>query len=119
MDTARLRAIQHPANAEELLENFVRRQANLPRDTRRLMRERELTPSLGVVVQRATRAGYIWRAFTDDRLTWMFVAELSLERSRERGRAVLSVMRYDEHGALEERADWVQVKADSWQRCDT
>jgi hypothetical protein len=118
MDTMRLRAIQHPSNGEELLENFVQRQARLPRDSRRLIRSREMTPALASVAVKAEQGGYVWRAFTDDRLTWMFVAEISLERSRERGRPVLTVVRYDEHGRLEERADWVQLRSDTWQRCD-
>jgi hypothetical protein len=101
-----------------LLENFVHSAARLPRDSRRLVRPREMTPALANVIAKAEHSGYVWRAFTDDRLTWSFVAEISLERSRERGRPVLTVIQYDEHGELQERADWVQVRADSWQRCD-
>jgi hypothetical protein len=118
MDTARLRAIQHPLRAEELLESFVRCVARLPRDARRLPSARELVPHAARIAAAAEAAGGQWRAFTDERLTWIFVGDISLERSRERGRPVLTVARYDEHGQLEERSEWVRVHDDVWQRCD-
>ncbi len=118
MDTARLRAIQHPTHAEELLDSFVRCVARLPRDARRLPHLRGLVPDAARIAAAAELAGGLWQAFTDDRLTWMFVGEVSLERSRERGRPVLTVAQYDEHGQLEDRSDWVRINANTWQRCD-
>jgi hypothetical protein len=118
METMRLRAIQHPGNAEELLDSFIRREGNLPRDAHRLTQERELTPSLEKLAQRSLDDGCVWRAWTDDRAMWLWTAELSLPRSRERGLPVMEVWRYDEFAQIEERGTWVRVNQDRWQRCN-
>ena len=118
METMKLRAIQHPGHAGELLGGFIRHAENLPRDAHRLTRDSELTPALEKVAQRSLEEGLVWEAWTDDRAMWLWTCEVSLARSRERGMPVLEVRRYDETGAVEESGAWVLVGHDRWQRCN-
>lgn len=118
METMKLRAIQHPGNAGELLDSFIRHAERLPRDAHRLTQEGQLTPTLEKVAQRSLEEGLVWEAWTDDRAMWLWACEVSLARSRERGMPVMEVRRYDESGAVEESGTWVRVRHDSWQRCN-
>jgi hypothetical protein len=118
METMKLRAIQLPGNAGELLDSFIRAAGNLPHDCRELSQGRELTPTLEKLAQRSLEDGHVWRAWTDDRAMWLWACEVSLARSRERGLPVMEVRRYDESGAIEESGTWVRVRNDGWQRCN-
>jgi hypothetical protein len=118
METMKLRAIQLPGNAGELLDSFIRAEGHLTDDSRELKRERELTPSLEKLAQRSLDDGGVWRAWTDEREMWLWSSEVSLARSRERGMPVMEVRRYDENGIVEESGTWVRVRPDQWQRCN-
>ncbi len=118
METMKLRAIQLPGNAGELLDSFIRTEGHLADDSRELRRERELTPSLEKLAQRSLDDGGVWRAWTDERVMWLWSSEVSLARSRERGMPVMEVRRYDENGNVEESGTWVRVRPDQWQRCN-
>jgi hypothetical protein len=118
METMKLRAIQQPGHAGELLDSFIRTVGALPDDSHPLTEQRQLTPSLEKLALRSLDEGQVWRAWTDDRAIWMWACEVSLARSRERGLPVMDVRRYDEHGAIEDSGTWVRVRKDSWQRCN-
>jgi hypothetical protein len=118
METMKLRTIQQPGNAGELLDSFIRLEGHLAKDSHPLTEERLLTPLLEKVALRSLDDGHVWRAWTDDRAMWLWAGEVSLARSRERGMPVMEVRRYDELGAMEERGTWVRVRNDSWQRCN-
>jgi hypothetical protein len=118
METMKLRAIQQPGNAGELLDSFIRVAGSLPGDSYPLTEERQLTPSLEKLALRSLDEGNVWRAWTDDRAMWLWACEVSLARSRERGLPVMEVRRYDEHGSIEESGTWVRVRNDNWQRCN-
>jgi hypothetical protein len=111
METMKLRAIQLPGNAGELLDSFIRAEGHLADDSRELKRERELTPTLEKLAQRSLDDGGVWRA-------WLWASEVSLALSRERGMPVMEVRRYDENGNVEESGTWVRVRLDQWQRCN-
>jgi hypothetical protein len=117
MQTMKLRSIQDPGHAGELLENFIRREGRLNGESRELKTERELTPSLEKLAQRSLDDGGVWRAWTDDREMWLWASEMSLALSRERGMPVMAVRRYDEYGNVEDNGTWVRVRSDDWQRC--
>ena len=118
MQTMKLRAIQSPGFAGELLESFIRAEGSLADDVRELKSERELTPSLEKLAQRALDEGGVWRAWTDDREMWLWISEMSLALSRERGMPVMEVRQYDEQGRMSSAGTWVRVRHDAWQRCD-
>jgi hypothetical protein len=118
METMKLRAIQQPGQAGELLDSFIRVAGRLPSESHPLTEERQLTPTLEKLALRVLDEGHVWRAWTDDRAMWLWACEVSLVRSRERGLPVMEVRRYDEHGAIEDSGTWVLVRNDSWQRCN-
>jgi hypothetical protein len=117
MQTMKLRSIQDPGHAGELLESFIRREGRLNDESRELKTERELTPSLERLAQRSLEDGGVWRAWTDEREMWLWSSGVSLPLSRERGMPVMEVRRYDEHGNVEDSGTWVRVRSDEWQRC--
>ena len=114
----KLRAIQQPGHAAELLDSFIRVVGGLPGDSHRVTRENQLTPPLEKVAQRSVDEGHVWSAWTDDRAMWLWACEVSLARSRERGLPVMEVKRYDESGSIEDSGTWVRVRNESWQRCN-
>jgi hypothetical protein len=118
METMKLRAIQQPGHAGELLDSFIRVVGGLPGDSHPLTVESQLTPSLEKVALRSLDEGQVWRAWTDDRAIWLWACEVSLARSRERGMPVMEIRRYDESGSIEDRGTWVRVRNESWQRCN-
>jgi len=121
METMKLRAIQQPGHAGELLDSFIRVAGRLPSESHPLTEQRQLTPSLEKLALRVLDEGRVWRAWTDDRAMWLWACEVSLARSRERGLPVMEVRRYDEQGAIEDSGTWgtwVRVQNDNWQRCN-
>lgn len=118
MQTMKLRAMQSPGFAGELLESFIRAEGRLADAARELKSEQELTPALEKLAQRALDDGGVWRAWTDDRAMWLWTSETSFALSRERGMPVMEIRRYDEHGLREEAGTYVRVRHDEWQRCD-
>ena len=118
METMKLRAIQHPGHAGELLDSFIRNAGRPAPDRIELTRGRDLTPTLEKVAQRWIEECSVWQAWTDDRAIWLWACEVSLTRSRERGMPVMAVTRYDESGASRGQRYWVRVREDNWQRCN-
>jgi len=118
MQTMKLRSIQDPGHAGELLESFIRHEGHLNDESRELRHERELTPSLEKLAQRSLNEGGVWRAWTDDRVMCLWASEVSLALSRERGMPVMEVRRYHGYGNIEESGTWVRVRSEEWQRCD-
>ncbi len=118
MQTMKLRAMQHPGQAVELLDSFILCEGRLPSESHRLTHGSQLTPSLEKLASRSLEDGNVWRAWTDDRVIWLWTCEVSLDRSRERGMPVMEVARYDESGTIEESGTWVCLGNDSWQRCE-
>ena len=118
MQTMKLRSIQAPGHAGELLESFIRSEGHLNDDSRELKTERELTPTLERLAQRSLDDGGVWRAWTDEREMWLWASEVSLALSRERGMPVMEIRRYDEQGNVEDSGTWVRIRQDQWQRCD-
>ena len=118
MQTMKLRSIQDPGHAGELLESFIKFEGRLNDESRELRCERELTPRLEKLAQRSLDDGGVWWAWTDEREMWLWASEVSLALSRERGMPVMEVRRYDEYGNIEESGTWVRVRSEEWQRCD-
>jgi hypothetical protein len=71
METMKLRAIQQPGHAGELLDSFIQVEGHLPRDSHPLINESQLTPSLEKLALRSLDEGHVWRAWTDDRAMWL------------------------------------------------
>lgn len=117
MDTLRLKSIVVPDRTLELLESFAWSRKRVPPGAHRVQRLNELPEELRRHVGAGPGQHYVWYAWTTGVRTWLLTGALSLERSRERGRPVLEVHSYDEHGYLEESAAWVRTRADDWEPC--
>ena len=117
MDTLRLKSIQIPDRTLSLLESFARSNLQIPPEAHQLTSLGELPAQLRRHVGPGPDQQYVWYAWSAGGRTWLLTGALSLERSRERGRPVLEVRSYDEHGYLEESAAWVRTRADEWERC--
>jgi hypothetical protein len=65
----------------------------------------------------ARKAGKSWRCWTDAGFhIWLFVGEMSLPLSRERGSPVLRVEHFREDG-LRETNNWMIDRQGKWHRC--
>jgi hypothetical protein len=118
VDTLRLKSIQIPDRTLDLLESFACSNGRVPPGTHRLQSLNELPPELRRHIGSGPDQQYVWYAWSTGVRTWLLTGALSLERSRERGRPVLDVRSYDEHGYLEESAAWVCTRAEEWERCN-
>jgi hypothetical protein len=117
LETVRLRKIQHPARVERLLDLFVAGANRVPESAYQFRNPSALSGGLQDLVRQARAKHKGWCAWTDDRATWLFTAEMSLALSRERGTPVLEIHAYSEHGELRETGFWAYDKQGIWQRC--
>jgi hypothetical protein len=117
METMRLRNIQQPKGVDRLLELFVTGTNRVPEKAYPVCARSALSNALKDRVQQAQHKHRAWSAWTNDHLTWLFTAEMSLALSRERGTPVLDILAYSDDGQLQEAGFWAQDKQGHWQRC--
>lgn len=117
MDTGRLRAIQNPASASDLLESLAATHELRPAGSYRLWRVDELSAPLQRLAQRSEADGTLWTAQAEGSRMWFFSAAPSLELSRERRRPVLQVRIHNERGELLETFTCVHTSGREWKRC--
>lgn len=117
MQTLRLRTLQQPSLVERLLQEFVRCARALPADAREIRDRSELPSKVQRLIIQATNAGQAWSCWTDDYRTWLFIGEMSMPLSRERGSPVLQVKQYMQDGSLTDAASWVADRTSRWRRC--
>ena len=117
METLRLRRIQEPSRVERLLEAYVSRSAVLPHGAYQLRDPRELPPTLRGLIARATTQGETWSCWANGSRLWLFVCEMSLALSRERGAPVIVVRQYNEDGEVTDSATWRFDATGTWTRC--
>jgi hypothetical protein len=117
METLRLRKIQQPSQLERLLEAFVSRGDLLPPAAYQIRDPKTVPTPLRRLVSQAVRDGQVWTCWADNFHHWLFICEMSLSLSRERGSPVLKVNRYDEAGELTEAGTWAADREGRWQRC--
>ena len=116
MDTNRLRAIQEPRSARELLHTFASTSEHLSSAAR----EVKTFADLSVALQRLAKQDeddVVWVAHAENVRIWFFSATPSLELSRERRRPVLQIRIHNEHAILIESLTCVYTKAQEWRRC--
>ena len=100
METLRLRKIQQPSQVERLLETFVARGNLLPKDCYQIPDSRALSPQLQRILAREVQKGHVWSCWGYGLRIWLFIADMSLELSRERGAPVLQLNVCDDAGEL-------------------
>lgn len=116
MHTMRLAALQAPSRIQTLLESLMLARLT-PDGARRITDRYEMPSSLQKIVITCRNSEKAWSAWTDDYVTCLFTAEMSLPLSRERGCATLNVSRYDINGKMREWQIWAILNDGTWQRC--
>ncbi len=115
-ETLRLRSLQQPSHIERLLENLISHSELVPpgaypvRDLKSVPRELR-----GTAIQ-AMEQGRVWSCWEHTSHNWMFVGEMSLALSRERGRPVLKVDVLDDRG-FRDSGLWMADRDGKWSRC--
>ena len=117
METQRLRTIQQPSLVERLLQEFVRTASALPEDAREIRDRSELPSKMQRTIIDASKSGQAWMCLSDGYRTWLFIGEMSMPLSRERGSPVLQVKQYTKDGELADAAAWVADRTARWRRC--
>lgn len=117
METLRLRRIQEPSRVERLLDAFISRTASLPPGAYQVRDTWELPNTLRGIVAQAAARGETWLCFARGSQIWLFIGEMSLALSRERGAPVLLVRQYDEDANIGDSGTWRFDALGTWTRC--
>ena len=117
METQRLRTIQHPGHVGDLLDSLVGARQLLPAGLLRVLSAGLLPAPLRLLSRIIERRDSEWRAWTDGTRVWFFEAVLSLDLSRERGKPVVRLTRYDEAGDVVGVSTFVATVEHGWQQC--
>lgn len=118
MQTMKLRTLQQPNRLALLLDSLVTSQTWVPAGAPPVIDRSDLPSSVQKLAIKAVKDGGTWRAWLGHDGVRFFVAEMSLELSRERGCAALKVRYYNEQGQLQMYSQWVQLgDGATWQRC--
>ncbi len=118
MHTIKLRRLQQrPSHLEAMLDSLVTDNDWIAPGARRVRGSSELPSVLRKLAFKAEKGEGAWRSWLNHDGLRLFVAEMSLALSRERGCPMLQVHYYDEPGKLQQYSVWVQLADGSWQRC--
>jgi hypothetical protein len=117
METLRLRGIQQPSRLERLLETYVQRRKVVPPGAYQIRDAATLPKELRRVLVKAADDGQVWSCWAHGTRLWLFVCDMSLPRSRERGTPVLQVSLYGEDANLEDTGSWTTDPQGNWSRC--
>ena len=116
-ETLRLRSLQQPSHIERLLEDLISH-TGLVLPGAYPIRDLESVPSgLRSIATQAMGQGRVWSCWEHGFRSWMFIGEMSLALSRERGRPVLKVDVLDESG-FRDSGLWIADRDGKWSRCE-
>ena len=73
--------------------------------------------ALQKLAMKAVKAEGAWRAWTSHDDFRFFVAEMSMDLSRERGCPALKVHHYNDQAQLQQYGVWIALPRGEWQRC--
>lgn len=106
METLKLRRMQEPSRVEKLLDTYVSRTVTLPHGAYQVRDAGELPRSLRSLITRAAGQGETWSCWAHHARIWLFICELSLTLSRERGAPILLVRQYNEDAEVKDSGTW-------------
>jgi hypothetical protein len=106
METLKLRRMQEPSRVAKLLDGYISQTVMLPQGAYQVRDARELPQSLRSVITRAGAQGETWSCWAHNARVWLFICELSLALSRERGAPVLLVRQYNEDAESKDSGTW-------------
>ena len=113
----KLKTLQQPGCLEALVDSLVAAQDWMPSEADIVAEAGALTSALQKLARRASASEGAWRAWTNRHGIRFFVAEMSMELSRERGSPALKVRHYDEQGELQQYGQWIQLICGTWHPC--
>ncbi len=117
MHTEILRTIKQPSFLTVLLRELVQTFNVLPKDAHEVCDRTSLPPALQRFVRSAAYLEASWACWMDDAgHAWFYFAEMPLELSREHGKPVLQIDRYEEDGTLSETSKWLEGADGKWGR---
>jgi hypothetical protein len=116
METLRLRRLQHPSEVERLLELYISSRGLLPQSAYPIREVEGVPKELRRVLTQAKESGGAWSCWAQGVRTWVFIAEMSLALSRERGTPVLHIKCYSDD-LLEDSGTWTTDQRGVWHRC--
>jgi hypothetical protein len=117
MQTMKLRAYQRPSGLELLLDSLVTSQNWVSADAPHVADRSELSSALQRLAIQASKGEGTWRAWVSHDGVRLFVTEMSMALSRERGCPALNVRYYNDQARLQSYTMWVQSTDGAWQRC--
>lgn len=117
METLRLRGIQQPSRLERLLETYIQRRKLVPPAAYQIRDAASLPRELRRILGCATEQGQVWSCWAHGTRLWLFVCDMSLPSSRERGTPVLQVSLYAEDASLQDSGSWTTDPRGNWNRC--
>jgi hypothetical protein len=102
---------------DRLLQSLVKNLGDVPEYAEVVHDYSELPFKLRNVIVDAIKAGHSWCCWAETNFhhIWLFIAEMSLPLSRERGTPVLRLRYYRDYG-LRESATWVIDRQAKWHR---
>lgn len=117
MQTMKFGAMRRPSYLENLLRSLVRSRGWVVPEAEPIQDSGELPSALQKLATDAETTSGVWRAWLNPDGRRLFVAELSVDLSRERGHPVLLVHYYNDGGALEEFSAWAHLADGAWREC--
>ncbi len=116
-DTLRLQRLQQqPSHAERLLGALIARARLLPEGAYQIRDPGSVPKELRRIARLAAGPGRAWSCWADGLRHWLFIGEMSLPLSRERGAPVMLVDIYEEDG-LKDSGAWTSESDGKWHRC--
>jgi hypothetical protein len=116
-ETHRLRTLQQPSQIERLLESLVSHTELVPSGAYPIRDLKSVPRELRSIAAQATKQGRAWACWAQSFRNWLFIGEMSLALSRERGRPVLKVDVHDESG-FKDSGLWMPDRDGRWHRCE-
>jgi hypothetical protein len=116
LKTLVLQALQQPTHLEQMLHGVVEGVGLVPADAFPIRDRDSLSAPLQRIFLRAMNLRQSWAAWADEHgHVWLFVAEMPMSLSRERGAPVLQLDVYREDGDMHDTGQWVN-HGDNWSR---
>ena len=115
METRRLQTLVDPRQAQILLDAYITTTALLPKDARQRSDPAKLPLAFQDPIEQAEVQGSVWSAWTCGGDAWLFICQLNLHRSRERGQPVLEVETYDHERRTKSRRVVLRGPNGTWQ----
>jgi hypothetical protein len=117
VETLRLSKLQQsPSHIKRLLEALVVRAKLVPKHAYQVRLLSAMPKELARAAQAAVKEGRAWVCWAHGARAWLFIAEMQLAMSRERGTPVMQIEVYDQEG-VKDSGLWMPNRDGTWQRC--